>query len=223
MSANGRTPDAPPGGTAADGRVLHWPGRVLAAADLRRSLNGHREVVLGPRTVLTPLAGEELRHGGVEVRRLPTAEAAPEGPTWGYGQDRPHALVESAVQALARDGLTVRELPAAGADELPCRWAKAVAACVARGDCAGGVLFCADPGLVCCVANKLAGLRAVPVSTVGQAARAALTLAANLLAVEMPGRTYFEVRQILKILCGPAACPDGVACTLRELDGHAHR
>ena len=65
----------------------------------------------------------------------------------------------------------------------------------------------------------------VAVATVGQAARATLTLAANLLAVEMPGRTFFEVRQILRTLYAPAppACPDGVACTLRELDGHAHR
>jgi len=61
--------------------------------------------------------------------------------------------------------------------------------------------------------------------TVAQAARAALTLGTNLAAVEMPGRTFFEVRQILRTLClpGAAACPDGVALTLRELDGHAHR
>ena len=56
MSANGRamaTPDP--------AQVLRWPGRVLAAADLQRHLNGHRAVVLGPQTVITPLAGEELR------------------------------------------------------------------------------------------------------------------------------------------------------------------
>jgi hypothetical protein len=42
--------------------------------------------------------------------------------------------------------------------------------------------------------------------------------------VEMPGRTFFEVRQILRTLLGNGTtCPDGVACTLRELDGHAHR
>jgi hypothetical protein len=85
-------------------------------------------------------------------------------------------------------------------------------------------LFCADPGLACCVANKLPGLRAVAVTTVAQAARATLALAANLLVVEMPGRTFFEVRQILRTLSGSTtSCPDGVACTLRELDGHAHR
>ena len=48
--------------------------------------------------------------------------------------------------------------------------------------------------------------------------------AANLLVVEMPGRTFFEIRQILRTLyAAVAACPEGVACTLRELDGHAHR
>ena len=88
----------------------------------------------------------------------------------------------------------------------------------------GGVVFCHDPGLVCCVANKVPGLRAAAVTTVAQAARATLTLGANLLAVEMPGRTYFEMRQILRLLCdGRRPVRHGVACTLQELDGHAHR
>jgi hypothetical protein len=39
----------------------------------------------------------------------------------------------------------------------------------------------------------------------------------------MPGRTFFEIRQILRTLIGTRLCPEGVACTLRELDGHAHR
>ncbi len=143
--------------------------------------------------------------------------------TWGYGEDRPHPLVGSAVQALAREGLTMRPLPAAGG-ELPCRWARAVAQCLARGECAGGVIFCTDTGLVCCVANKVPGLRAAAVTTVAQAARATQALGANLLAVEMPGRTFFEIRQILRTLfAATPVCPDGVACTLRELDGHAHR
>jgi hypothetical protein len=219
MSANGKLLDADTGR-----HVLRWPGRVLSAADLRHSLNGHREVVLGPDTVLTPLAGEELRSRDVQVTRAAPEAAVKNGPAWGYGADRPYGMVRSAVQAATREGLRVRELPGAeGA--LPCRWAKAVAECLAKGTCAGGVLFCEDPGLVCCVANKVAGLRAVSVTTVGQAARATLGLAANLLVVEMPGRTFFEVRQIFKVLCAQAGlcCPDGVACTLRELDGHAHR
>jgi ribose 5-phosphate isomerase RpiB len=132
-------------------------------------------------------------------------------------------MVQCAVDGLRRQGLGVRELPAANGD-LPCRWAKAVAECVAGGECAGGVLFCDDPGVICCVANKVPGLRAAAVTTVHQAARAMLTLGANLLVVEMPGRTFFEIRQILQTLCtARPGCPDGLSCTLKELEAHAHR
>jgi hypothetical protein len=219
MNGNGQIPMS----TAA-AHVLRWPGRVLAAEDLRRNLNGHRELVLEPRAVVTPLAAEELRTNGVRVtRRAPEPQPAPRA-VWSYTQERPSPLVRSAVQALERDGISLGELPAGGEGEA-CRWAKAVAECVARGECQGGVIFCQDPGLVCCVANKVAGLRAVMAVSVAQAARAALTLGANFIAVEMPGPTFFEVRQILRTLCScdRHACPDGVACTLQELDGHAHR
>ncbi|MFO0876468.1 MAG: RpiB/LacA/LacB family sugar-phosphate isomerase [Gemmataceae bacterium] len=142
---------------------------------------------------------------------------------WGYGFDRDHAMVQAAVRMLMREQVALRPLHCPPGDAA-CHWAKSVAHCLATGECQGGVLFCADPGLVACVANKVPGIRAVPVTTVNQCARATLTLAANLLVVEMPGRTFFEIRQILRTLVtNGAACPDGVACTLRELDGHAHR
>jgi hypothetical protein len=149
-------------------------------------------------------------------------EGSAVGGPWGYAQDRQYPYVLSAVQTLARDRLPFRDLNRA-CDGPLCQWSRDLAACVASGECAAGVVFCADPGLVCCVANKLAGLRAVPVTTISQTARATLTLGANLLAVEMPGRTFFEVRQILRMLCSVTGCPDGVAGTLQELDGHAHR
>ena len=219
MDGNGQ-----PRNPSADAAVLRWPGRVLAAADLRRSLNGHREVVLTDRAIITPLALEELRTNGVAVKRQ-ALETQPQPPAvWAFAQERPHPGVQSAVEAVQREGLSLKELGAAG-ESSPCRWARAVAECVARGECQGGVVFCQDPGLVCCVANKVAGLRAASVVSVAQAARAALTLGANLLAVEMPGRTFFEVRQILRTVgsAGGPVCPPGVACTLQELDGHAHR
>src|SRR3954470_12782654 len=100
MSRNGTPPDA-----GANGQALHWPRRVLAADDLRRSLNGHREVVLAPEAVITPLAGEHLRANGVQVRRQETDARSSEAKPWGYGQDRPHSFIGSAVHALRREGL----------------------------------------------------------------------------------------------------------------------
>jgi hypothetical protein len=144
------------------------------------------------------------------------------GATRLVAEERPYPMVRAVLASAAREGLPLREFPGAGGGLL-CRWAKAVAECVARGECVGGVVFCDDPALVCCVANKLPGLRAAAAATVAQAARATLTLGANLLAVEAPGRTYFELRQMVRLLCASSACPEGPAATLRELDGHAHR
>ncbi|HMC89706.1 MAG TPA: hypothetical protein VKI17_09160, partial [Gemmataceae bacterium] len=103
--------------------------------------------------------------------------------------------------------------------------AVAVAKCVAQGECKGSIVFCHDAGLLCCVANKLAGLRAVPVASAVQAARAGQFLGANLVATEVAGRTFFEIRQILRTICVPGelTCPAEVACTLKELDDRAHR
>ncbi|HYT88504.1 MAG TPA: RpiB/LacA/LacB family sugar-phosphate isomerase [Gemmataceae bacterium] len=218
MNGNGQPREDGPGE-----HVLRWSGRVVAADDLHRSLNGHRELLVEPAAVITPLALEQLRDRGVQIRRQAPEAAKTTRATWGYAQDRPHPLVKSAVQAVEREGFYWRELPPAESAS-SCRWAKAVAECVASGACQGGVVFCQDPGLVCCVANKVAGLRGVAVTTVAQAGRAVLTIGPNLVAVEMPGRTFFEIRQILRILCvAGQACPAGIACTLQELDGHAHR
>src|SRR5690349_13961661 len=105
MNGNGQVRD----GTPAD-HVLRWSGRVVAAEDLRRSLNGHRELLVAPHAVITPLALEQLRERGVEVRRQPSETKAAPRTTWGYAQDRPHPLVASAVQALRREGLGWKEL-----------------------------------------------------------------------------------------------------------------
>jgi ribose 5-phosphate isomerase RpiB len=218
MDVNGQHGEA-----STDGPVLRWSGRVLSAEDLRRTLNGHREVILSERAVITPSAAEQLRFHGVRITRE-TREVRPAATGWGIAQQTPNPLVTSAVQTLHREGVRFRGLQAQP-DASEDRWARAVAECIARGECPGGVVFCADAGLLCCVANKVAGLRAVCVMSVPQAARATQLLGANLVAVEMPGRTFFEIRQILRTVCsaGVPKCPSGIACTLQELDGHAHR
>lgn len=131
-------------------------------------------------------------------------------PTLAISSDRPYAQVEVAVRTLAREGLRTREL---GMTE--------VASEVARTAC-GAVVFTMSAGLAACLANKIPGVRAVPVATVAQANQAALDVGVNLLAVEMPGRTFFEVRQMLRIMFGLPSCPQGLAATLEGLE-RAHR
>jgi hypothetical protein len=142
---------------------------------------------------------------------------------WGYTiEGTPSAMLQAALRSIRRNGDHAAGLPPCEGEA--CDWVKRVASCLFAGTCEAVVLFCGDPGLACCVANKVPGVRAVAVWTLTQARRAINTLGANLLAVEMAGRTYFECRELLR-LCQEKSpsCPDGVACVLEELDGHAHR
>jgi hypothetical protein len=66
MAADGQVREA-----SAKGEVLRWTGRVLTAEDLRHSLNGHRELTLSARAVITPLAAERIRANGIRISRRP--------------------------------------------------------------------------------------------------------------------------------------------------------
>lgn len=223
MDANGRVPDA--GGNSS---VLCWQGRLLTAEDLRRSLNGQREVLLDPKAIVTPLARDQLRAFGVQIRR----QQVPESPgrkldfqmTWGYAQDQEYPTVSTVIADTNRAGLQLEELAKPSTGYVG-SWTKTLAEYVANGERLGAVVFCQDPGLVCCVANKVNGVRATSVSSQAQAVRTMTSLAPNLVAVEISGRTFFEIRQILRTVCksGRSACSDSLACTLKELEGNAHR
>src|SRR6516162_720780 len=95
-----------------DGQVLCWPRRVLSADDLRRHLTSQRELWLLPRTVITPLAADELKARGVRVSwQVPKAAetTAPKG-TWGWAQEKSDPLVEAAVKALQGEGIPLTQL-----------------------------------------------------------------------------------------------------------------
>src|SRR5260370_23047008 len=173
-----------------EAQVLHWQGRVVSADALRRSLNGHRELVLLPGTVITPLAADELRGLGIRISRQEKAvEITGGNDAWGYAQEQPNPLITSVIQALGREGLHLKPLQPTECKE-PSTWARAVADWVARAECQGGVVFCSDPGLVRCVANNVNGLRAAPVINVFLAGRAPKNRGANLISLELPGQTF---------------------------------
>jgi hypothetical protein len=143
---------------------------------------------------------------------------------WGFAvEGQPAPMLQAALRSLARNGGQPAPLPACNGEA--CGWVRRVAECLQKGTCRAAVLFCRDPGLACCVANKVPGVRAVAVWTIPQAHRAIQQLGANLLVVEMAGRTYFECKELLRLCqtCDSVSCPAGVACVLQELDGHAHR
>lgn len=204
--------------------VLCWPKRLLSADDLRRHLTSQRELVLLPRTIVTPLALDELRAKGVRVSwhvPKPAESTTVRQDKWSYAQEKPHALVASAIQALERDGITLTALEFAPSLR---DGARTTATAILNKGYQGAVVFCSDPALVCCIANKIAGLRAVAVGNTAEVVRTKKSLGPNLFAIEMPGRTFFEIRHMLKtIVTRDSPCPAEIAKSLQEVDGHAHR
>jgi len=145
------------------------------------------------------------------------------GPSWAWAvQGKPTAMLEAALRGCGGAGPLPQPLAERNGDA--CGWVRRIAQDLGDGTCRTAVVFCEDASVACCVANKVPGVRAAAVTTVSQATRALAQLGANLLLVEMAGRTFFEFKQLLRLAAaGPAHCPPGVACTLTELDGHAHR
>jgi len=179
--------------TAEDG-TLQWPGRVVSALELERLRHGIGKLVIARGCVVTPSAHEWLRQHGVSVTTETVSKANPSG--WRIAQERPFAVVQSAIEALRREGTIFEPWPERGEAALT-EWARRLAEDVANAS--GAVVFTMDAALACCVANKLTAIRGAAVTTVLQAQQAMKSLAANWLAVEMPGRSLFEVRQILKL------------------------
>ena len=226
MNRNGQNRE-----TAGTDGALRWSGRIVTADGLRQSLNGERELVVTPHTVITPLAADHLKANGVRVIRQEEAAKPQTGHKeksnggWGYVLERPFPLAGSVMQALQRDGVNLQELyiprqSEAECETLACGLARHAAQVVSRGDSWGAILFCLDPLLVCCVANKVKGIRAAALVSPAQAKRAVNGLGVNLLALEIGKLTFFELRQIIRSICGsPPACPGTVAGILKELEG----
>jgi hypothetical protein len=206
--------------------VLCWPGRLLSEEDLRRHWASQVELVLGPRTIVTPLAWDWLKARKVHVRRdepssqkaaAPSSDAA-----WGYASASTAKEVAAAARALALDGRKLRRIELASGP-LPGQ-VRGLAKTVVAGDPQGICLFCEEPGIVACLANKTSGVRAANPASFAHLASLQKLLGPNFYAIGVPGRTYFELRQLLRRATDVApACPESLRPALTELDGHAHR
>jgi len=186
-----------------------WQKSVLTLVDVQR-LAGRHELAIGPKVVITPLALEEIRRLGLTLSRQELSPVV--SCELGVGQDRAYAEVQSALAAMAREGVLFQPL---GRPEPALQLANQCGARIARGEWQRAVLFSSEPELAACAANKLPGLRAASVVNMAQARRAFATLVPNLLVVEMPGRTFFEARQVLQLV---ASRPQSKVPELEKID-----
>jgi hypothetical protein len=196
---------------------------LLAEDDLRRHWTSQREIVLGTKTIVTPLALDFLKGKRVAIRRDDKACDNGVSPShWGIAVESPSSIVSAAMKALFQDGRTLIALENARGDGIG--WIRSIASQVVRGQPPGALIVSEQPSLAACIANKIPGIRAASVSQAAEIGSLNAVLSPNLFALTATGRTFFELRQLLKLATSsPPACPEAMTTTLRELDGHAHR
>jgi hypothetical protein len=200
----------------AEQRVAHWPNRVVSAQDLERLGKDIASLVLLPNAIVTPAAHDWLRAHGVSVTMQSKSGEAAKATGWRWAMERPFAVVMSVLESLRKEGLTLSQSgePMTSVAD----WARSLAGELELDYCRGMVAFTSEPAVASCVANKSSRIRAAAVGTVAHAERAVRGLGANWLAVEMPGRSFFELRQIVRIAAKSSGeCPADVAKVLTEM------
>lgn len=209
------------------GPTLFWSGRLLTWEDLRPHLAGLRELTVATRTIISPLVLDELRERKIPVKRGEAVSGAKASPSAqkpkaaGIALEQPDGLVASVIQALQKDGVPFQTWAPQGSN--PAGWAWSLGLLVKENG-QTGIAFVRDPALVACVAGKVSGVRPAQVINALQVTRAMKGYGANLLTVEIPGRTFFELKQILRAAATTvSASPADLERIFKELDGHAHR
>lgn len=125
-----------------------WQKSVLTLVDVQR-LAGRHELAIGPKVVITPLALEEIRRLGLTLSRQESSPVL--SSALGVGQDRAYAEVQSALMAMARDGILFQPL---GRPEPALQLANQCGARIARGEWQRAVLFSSEPELAACAAKQ---------------------------------------------------------------------
>lgn len=207
------------------GPALSWSGRVLTWEDVRPFLAELRELTIGLKTIVSPLVLDELKARKITVRRGETSSFtvrdAPSKAGIGVALERPDGVVASAVQGLRKEGVSLLDWSPRG--ESLAGWAWSLGLLV-KESATSGVAFASNASLVACIASKVAGVRAARVVNGLEVSRAIGGFGANLLSVEMPGRSFFEIKQILRAAAtGVPRSPAEVENVFREVDNHAHR
>jgi hypothetical protein len=205
--------------------VLTWTTRVLTELDFRRAWQGETTVEIARNTIVTPLAREHLRDKGVALTWRSDGSTSKKSSTgWNLAVERNDPRALAVLKAISGEGKSPTILHGPG-NSTRSQWYRSLAEAVSGSNIRGMLAFCVDPEVCICVAAKVAGVRPALAVTPAQTARVLITLGCNFVALETTGRTFYELRQMTRIVTesGKPEAPPELAAVLKEQDGRAHR
>jgi hypothetical protein len=187
---------APVGAAAAVEPRFRLSQDVITADLLAENAAGQNSVEVSSRAIVTPSAKDWLRHNRVELTRGTKVQVGSTAKTsdWLVVVHSAGETVERVLEDAARSGSigSDRESVANATSA-----AKAAGEAVARSG-RGVVVISGEPEVVACLANRIESVRAAVVADAAAVARVKAGLNGNVFVVDPAGRSYFELRNLLK-------------------------
>ncbi len=162
--------------------------KVVTEDLLAARVNGHRQVVVTEGSVVTPSGHDFLRTAGLTLSRSSTSAARPSTAAW-------KAVVLSSTEALDK---LLEDVAGWTVESHSCERG-AVRQIAASGD-VGTCVFTASPERVACRCNRNSQLRAAVATDVISVRRVQAEVGANVFCVNAEGRSYFELRNMLRTM-----------------------
>jgi len=177
-------------GRVANGHDPVFVDRLLSLRQAEAFVDGRGEVRVLAGTVITPLARDFLKGRGVAVRVVSERDATRFGSTrageWGFAVESRSGQVEAVRRAFLMD----QHWSEVGDNST------AAAHWVAEGDGRGALVLTDEASVATWRAGRVAGIRAATVTDPDSVSRATRHLGANVVAVEVAGRSIHLLKQV---------------------------
>jgi ribose 5-phosphate isomerase RpiB len=182
--------------------------------DLRRE---GKEIRLPEGALVTPAARDWLKEHSLPV----TWEKAPAG-----GASKLAAVMDPSLPELRlmrtmldRGGRLAEVIEPDGGRKGIAAATRQLCGRIARGEVAKGVVFAADGSVPVCVANKHNGVRAALGVNIPMTEEACRSLGINVLVLEYPTLTPYQMKQMIdRLLAGPAGPPQETAGAIEAIE-----
>ena len=191
-----------------NGHSLFVADPVITEDVLQCQLNGATAINIGAKSIVTPSGRDFLRTHKISWTRQATAISTSGTSRWlaviVQSADSISAALDDASHS--QSGTWKSDL-AGSAEEA----ADLAVSALCRAESDGGVVFAAHAHLAACRANRNKQVRAAVVNDVASITAVAQAMGVNLLAISPAGKSYFEIRNMLRAFtaAGIPRVPDG--------------
>jgi ribose 5-phosphate isomerase RpiB len=182
---------------------------VITAELLEQRADGAKRIVIGAKSILTPSARDFLNSRGLDCKRQ-EADGTSTSARTAARIDWKAIVVQSTPAVVAALDDAGRSTTDHWERELAGTVAEAVAfgvSVVSRAEAVGVVIFSNQAEAAACRANRNRQVRAAVVGDAQSVRRVKSQLGANLFCIAPAGKSYFELRNLLREIGGPPQVP----------------